>query len=187
MAILKPDGTLSGRIGNVVFQYQKGKQTMRQRPASYRDKMTDVQIMQRQKMKEAQRLYRLLKDVAKGCFEFKKVNQRDCDCFMSANILDLGTVSQGTLPPLEYHFSEGQLVLCLKPEEWKKGDVLRFVGIEDGEVKTTDKTAEFPMQSTITVDVVEGGQYCWIHIRHDRKYTHVSTQKLCQNTRESLS
>ena len=34
MAIIKPNGTLSGRVGELVYQYQKGMLTVRQRPAS---------------------------------------------------------------------------------------------------------------------------------------------------------
>ena len=34
MAIIKPNGTLSGRVGELVYQYQKGMLTVRQSPAS---------------------------------------------------------------------------------------------------------------------------------------------------------
>lgn len=126
MAIIKPNGTLSGRVGELVYQYQKGMLTVRQRPASYRDKKTEVQLAQRDKMKAAQQLYRIVKEAVKGCFEFKKANQRDCDCFMSANILELGIVAQGTLPTLGCRFEDCHAVCDIIQEDWKEGDVLRF-------------------------------------------------------------
>ena len=187
MAILKSNGTLSGRIGNMVFQYQKGMQTMRERPATYRDKKTVVQLAQREKMRKAQQLYRIVKVAVKGCFEFKKPNQRDCDCFMSANILDYGTMAQGTLPTLNCRIENGGAVCDIIPEDWKEGDVLRFVSVEGEKVNTIDKTIDFPMPSTMSQEVVNDGMYCWIHIRQGRKYTHVSTQKLCKNTISTLS
>ena len=182
MAILKSNGTLSGRIGNMVFQYQKGKQTMRERPSSYRDKKTVVQLAQREKMRKAQQLYRIVKDVVKGCFEFKKPNQRDCDSFMSANILDFGTMAQGTLPTLSCRFEEGHAVCDIIPDDWKEGDVLRFVSVEGEKVNSIDKAMKQPLPPTISQEVVGDGLYCWIHIRQGRKYAHVSTQKLCKNT-----
>ena len=126
MAIIKPNGTLSGRVGELVYQYQKGMLTVWQRPASYRDKKTEVQLAQRDKMKAAQQLYRIVKEAVKGCFEFKKANQRDCDCFMSANILELGIVAQGTLPTLGCRFEDCHAVCDIIQEDWKEGDVLRI-------------------------------------------------------------
>ena len=187
MAILKSNGTLSGRIGNMVFQYQKGMQTMRERPATYRDKKTVVQLAQREKMRKAQQLYRIVKVAVKGCFEFKKPNQRDCDCFMSANILDYGTMAQGTLPTLSCRIENGCAVCDIIPEDWKEGDVLRFVSVEGEKENTIDKTIDFPLTSTMFQEVVNDGMYCWIHIRQGREYTHVSTLKQCKNTISTLS
>ena len=186
MAIIKPNGTLSGRVGELVYQYQKGMLTVRQRPASYRDKKTEVQLAQREKMKAAQQLYRIVKEAVRGCFEFKKANQRDCDCFMSANILELGIVSQGTLPTLGCRFEDCHAVCDIIQEDWKEGDVLRFVRVENDKVKIEDKIINSPLQDKIEETVEEDGFYCWIHIRQGRKYTHVSTQKLCKNTPKTL-
>ena len=90
-------------------------------------------------MKKAQQLYRIVKDVVKGCFEFKKPSQRDCDSFMSANILDFGTMAQGTLPTLSCRFEEGHAVCDIIPDDWKEGDVLRFVSVEGEKVNSIDK------------------------------------------------
>ena len=63
MAIIKKDGHLSGRIGDYVFQYQKGVQTVRQRPGHYNDRRTEEQIELRHKFKDVQQLYRKVKQV----------------------------------------------------------------------------------------------------------------------------
>ena len=137
----------------MVFQYQKGKQTMRERPSSYRDKKTVVQLAQREKMKKAQQLYRIVKDVVKGCFEFKKPNQRDCDSFMSANILDFGTMAQGTLSTLSCRFEEGHAVCDIIPDDWKEGDVLRFVSVEGEKVNSIDKIVALTL--LVNVEMIE--------------------------------
>ena len=131
-------------------------------------------------MRKAQQLYRIVNVAVKGCFEFKKPNQRDCDCFMSANILDYVTMAQGTLTTLSCRIENGCAVCDIIPEDWKEGDVLRFVSVEGEKVNTIDKTIDFPLSSTMFQEVVNDGMYCWIHILQGREYTHVSTLKQCK-------
>lgn len=104
MAIIDTEGlgVLSGSVGNLVFQFQKGVQTVREKPAHYHDRKSKEQLAQRERFKEAQQLYRKVKQAVRGCFDAAKQNeaQRDCDLFLSLNTQQWGTLSVGVLPPV---------------------------------------------------------------------------------------
>ena len=178
MAIIKKDGHLSGRIGDYVFQYQKGVQTVRQRPGHYNDRRTEEQIELRHKFKDVQQLYRKVKQAVKDCFEDKRPNQRDCDAFMSLNIKDFGMMSHGSLPQLYCYVEDGHLCFHLYEEEWKKGDLLRFVQVGETVARYSDTTITDTFSRIVMSEPLSDGEYCWIHIREVKGKQKVSTQKL---------
>ena len=104
MAIIDTEGlgVLSGSVGNLVFQFQKGVQTVREKPAHYHDRKSEEQLAQRARFKAAQQLYRKVKQAVRGCFDAakKKETQRDCEIFISLNTQQWGTMSVGVLPPM---------------------------------------------------------------------------------------
>lgn len=178
MAIIKKDGHLSGRIGDYVFQYQKGVQTVRQRPGHYNDRRTEEQIELRHKFKDVQQLYRKVKQAVKDCFEDKRPNQRDCDAFMSLNIKDFGMMSHGSLPQLDSYVEDGCLCFHLNEEEWKKGDILRFISVGETVARYSDTPITDTSSRIVMSEPLSAGEYCWIHIRQSRGKQMVSTQKL---------
>ena len=114
MAILDNKGSIHGPAGDMVFQIQNGQQILRSKPVHYHDRKSEVQLEQRDKMKTVQMLYRKLKPAVKGCFELLKEGQRDCDRFMSLNLLNINTVSDGSLPVLGYRIVGDKMDFNLK-------------------------------------------------------------------------
>lgn len=180
MAILKKDGHLSGRIGDYVFQFQKGVQTVRQRPSHYNDRRTEEQLELRHKFKDVQQLYMKVKQAVKDCFEDKRPKQRDCDAFMSLNIKDFGMMSHGSLPPLDSYVEDDCLCFNLNDEEWMKGDVLRFISVSETVARYSDNTIIDTSSRIVKSKPLSDGEYCWIHIRKARGKQLVSTQKLVE-------
>ena len=109
MAILDNKGMVHGRVGDKVYQVQKGQQTMRSMPQSYHDKKSEEQLLQRDKMAAVLELYRRLRPAVKGCFELKKIGQRDYDRFKSLNLLNMNTISDGSLPTLNYRIANDKI------------------------------------------------------------------------------
>lgn len=178
MAIIKKDGHLSGRIGDYVFQYQKGVQTVRLRPSHYNDRRTEEQLEIRHKFKDVQKLYRKVKQAVKDCFEDKRFNQRDCDAFMSLNIKDFGMMSHGSLSPLDNYLEDDCLCFHLNDEEWKRGDVLRFISVGETVARYSDTPITDTSSRIVKSKPLSEGEYCWIHIRQGKVKQKVSTQKL---------
>ena len=178
MAILKKDGHLSGRIGDYVFQFQKGVQTVRQRPSHYNDRRTEERLELRHKFKDVQQLYRKVKQAVKDCFEKKRPNQRDCDVFMSLNIKDFGMMSYGSLPQLDSYVEDGCLCFHLDDRDWDKGDVLRFISVDEANARYSDTPITDISSRIVKSEPLSEGEYCWIHIRQARVKQKVSTQKL---------
>lgn len=178
MAILKKDGHLYGRIGDYVFQFQKGVQTVRQRPSHYNDRRTEEQLELRHKFKDVQQLYRKVKQAVKDCFEDKHPNQRDCDAFMSMNIKDFGMMSHGSLPQLDCYVEDARLCFHLNEEEWKKGDILRFISVGETVARYSDTPIIDTSSRIVKSETLSEGEHCWIHIRQSRGKQMVSTQRL---------
>ena len=177
MAIKDKNG-IHGRIGEFVYQVQKGQQTKRAMPKRYNDKMSDEQLSQRDKMKAVQELYRKLRTVVKGCFEHSREGQRDCDSFMSLNLLKMNTVSGGSLPTLNYRIVGDRVECGMIAEDWKKKDILRFVSLTEEGVEFEDIIIETPESKTIVRKARNGGQYAFVHLRDSRKGRLVSSQRL---------
>ncbi len=177
MAIKDKNG-IHGRIGEFVYQVQKGQQTKRAMPKRYNDKMSDEQLSQRDKMKAVQELYRKLKPAVMGCFEHSWEGQRDCDSFMSLNLLKINTVSGGSLPSLNYRMVDNRVECDIIAEDWKKKDILRFICLTNEGVSFEDVVIEVPESTTIVREAKVGGQYAFVHLRDSRKGRLVSSQRL---------
>lgn len=182
MAIIETEGlgVLSGSVGNLVFQFQKGVQTVREKPAHYHDQKNEEQLAQRERFKEAQQLYRQVKQAVQGCFDAakKKETQRVCDLFISLNTRQWGTMSVGVLPPLTPRIEEDCLLLEMHPEEWQPGDILRFIRVEAECAIFQDIHIVHPEARTFRSEPLGAAHGCWIHLRPTKKGYHVSSQQL---------
>ena len=182
MAIIDTEGlgVLSGSVGNLVFQFQKGVQTVREKPAHYHDRKSEEQLAQRERFKAAQQLYRQVKQAVRGCFDAAKRNekQRDCDLFLSLNTQQWGTMSVGVLPPLTPCIEEDCLVLEMHPEEWQKGDILRYIRVEAEQATFQDTLIIHPEAHIVRSEPLGAAHGCWIHLRPTKKGYQVSSQQL---------
>ena len=147
-------------------------------PKSYNDKMSDEQLSQRDKMKAVQELYRKLKPAVKGCFEHSRAGQRDCDSFMSLNLLKMNTVSGGSLPTLKYRIVDDRVECDMIAEDWNKRDILRFICLTGERVEFEDVVIETPESRTVVREAENGGQYAFVHFRNSRKGRLVSSLRL---------
>ena len=182
MAILDNKGGVHGRVGDKVFQVQKGQQTMRSMPQSYHDKKSEEQLLQRDKMTAVLELYRRLKPAVKGCFELKKIGQRDYDRFKSLNLLNMNTISDGSLPTLNYRITNDKIECDIVSKDWSKGDILRFICFADEGVDFEDIVIDSASQKTVFRDVKPNGMYAFVHLRDGRKGRFASTQQLVKNS-----
>ena len=182
MAILDNKGGVHGRVGDKVFQVQKGQQTMRSMPQSYHDKKSEEQLLQRDKMTAVQELYRRLKPAVKGCFELKKIGQRDYDRFKSLNLLNMNTISDGSLPTLNSRITNDKIECDIISKDWSKGDILRFICFTDEGVEFEDIVIDSASQKTVVRDVKPNGMYAFVHLRDGRKGRFASTQQLVKNS-----
>ena len=182
MAILDNKGGVHGRVGDKVFQVQKGQQTMRSMPQSYHDKKSEEQLLQRDKMTAVLELYRMLKPAVKGCFELKKIGQRDYDRFKSLNLLNMNTVSDGSLPTLNYRITNDKIECDIISKDWSKGDFLRFICLADEGVEFEDIVIDSATQTAIVRNVKPNGMYAFVHLRYGRKGRLASTQQLVMNS-----
>lgn len=182
MAIVDKEGLemLSGSIGNLVFQYQKGVQTVREKPAHYNDRKSEEQLAQRERFKAAQQLYRKVKQAVRGCLDAAKKDeaQRDCDIFISLNTQQWGTMSVGVLPPLIPRIEENCLLLEIRPEGWQKGDILRFIRVDAEQATIQDTLIAHPEARTFRSEPLGNAYGCWIHLRPTKKGYQVSSQQL---------
>ena len=182
MAIVDIKGGYHGQTGDMVFQMQNGQQILRSKPVHYHDRKSEVQLEQRDKMKAVQMLYRRLKPAVKGCFELMKEGQRDCDRFMSLNLLRMNTVSDGSLPVLDYRIVDGRIECDIISGQWSRGDVLRFISLVNETVEFEDITVDPKNQTTIVRDVKPNGMYAFVHLRNGRKGRLASPQQLIANS-----
>ena len=182
MAILDNKGRVHGRVGDKVFQVQKGQQTMRSMPQSYHDKKSEEQLLQRDKMTAVLELYRRLKPAVKGCFELKKIGQRDYDRFKSLNLLNMNTISDGSLPTLNYPITIDKIECDIISKDWSKGDILRFICLADEGVEFEDIVIDPASQKTVVRDVKPNGMYAFVHLRDGRKGRLASPQQLLSNS-----
>ena len=182
MAILDNKGMVHGRVGDKVYQVQKGQQTMRSMPQSYHDKKSEEQLLQRDKMTAVLELYRRLKPAVKGCFELKKIGQRDYDRFKSLNLLNMNTISDGSLPTLNYRIANDKIECDIISKDWSKGDFLRFISLADEGVEFEDIVIDSASLKTVVRDVKPNGMYAFVHLRDGRKGRFASTQQLVMNS-----
>ena len=190
MAIVDTEGLgiLSGSVGDLVFQYQKGMQTVREKPAHYNDRKSEEQLAQRERFTAAQQLYRKVKQAVRGCLDAAKKDeaQRDCDIFISLNTQQWGTLSVGLLPPLTPHIEEDCLVLEMHPEEWQKGDILRYIRVDAEQATFQDTIIVHPEARTFRSEPLGDAYGCWIHLRPTKKGYQVSAQRLLSTNEATL-
>ena len=182
MAILDTKGGVHGPAGDMVFQMQNGQQILRSKPVHYHDRKSEVQLEQRDKMKAVQALYRKLKPAVKGCFELLKEGQRDCDRFMSLNLLRMNTVSDGSLPVLNYRIVDNRTECDMISSQWKRGDILRFISLVNEKAEFEDIIVDTKSQTTVVRDVQPNGLYSFVHLRNGRKGRLASPQQLVSNS-----
>ena len=182
MAILDNKGGVHGPAGDMVFQMQNGQQVLRSMPQSYHDKKSEEQLLQRDKMTAVLELYRRLKPAVKGCFELKKIGQRDYDRFKSLNLLNMNTISDGSLPTLNYRITIDKIECDIISKDWSKGDILRFICLADEGVEFEDIVIDSASQKTVVRDVKPNGMYAFVHLRDGRKGRFASTQQLVENS-----
>lgn len=178
MGKLDENGMIHGRVGDSVFLVLDGRQIQKSRPRSYNDRKSDEQLLQRGRMKEVQELYRRLKPAVKGCFEHARPGQRDCDSFMSLNLLKMNTISAGSLPVLNYRVVNGRVECDIVAADWSRNDILRFVCLSDGTAEFEDIVIDSKETPTITREVKSGELFAFVHLRDSRKGRLASTQRL---------
>lgn len=170
----------SGHTGNIIFQYQKGKQTVRSMPSHYNDKRSDAQMAQRERFARVMELYKQLKPVLNGCFESERLDKRTYDLFKSYNLAASHVVSGGSLPALDSHLIDGCLQCEIRPADWRCGDRLLFIRLCHGEASSEEYTLPQPLPTVMRSAPLESGLYAWIHIREERNGRRVSTQQLIE-------
>ena len=174
---------------------------MQAMPSCYTDKKSEAQLKQRSGMKNILAMYRKVKEAVSGCFEERHGKQRDYNCFVSHNLLQSPVpmskqefkngetilapyvISSGSLPSLDYEWKNGRLSFLMKGDEWKEGDILRFVavnlkGTQVLPAKVTDEVISSPCNKIIETEELEPGAYGWIHIRKSRNKNYISRQTL---------
>ena len=97
---------------------------------------------------------------------------------MSLNIKDFGMMSHGSLPQLDCYVEDGCLCFHLNDEEWKKGDILRFISVGETVARYSDTPITDTSSRIVKSETLSEGEYCWIHIRQARGKQMVSTQRL---------
>ena len=94
-------------------------------------------------------------------------------------------MSHGSLPQLDCYVEDGHLCFYLYEEEWKKGDLLRFVQVGETVARYSDTTITDTFSRIVMSEPLSSGEYCWIHIRQTKGKQKVSTQKLVTYKSES--
>lgn len=177
---LKTLRTYAHRSG-LVFQPYGRITIVRSMPQHYNDANSEAQQPCRNKMKWVMQMHSLLKDAYQGCFQGEK---SDYHLFRQYNMLSvIGNcfVSHGSLPSLNTHVVDNYLELDLKEEEWRSGDILRFVSLPDDlqhPATYHDTIITAPKTETVATEELPPGYYCYIHLRPSRKKIRASTQTL---------
>lgn len=175
----------SGHRGNMIFQPYGNMTIVREMPKHYRDANSEAQQPCRNKMKWVMMMHKHLKTAYRGCFEGKK---SDYHQFRSMNLnSEIGRciVSHGTLPTLNTRIVDGRAEFDMKEEEWKKGDVLRFVSLTGGDdgcerCNSVDMVISKPKTEIVKSETLQKGWHCYIHIRPTRDGNKVSSQEMCE-------
>lgn len=129
MAIVKPDGSLSGAMDNGVFRSYDGVTVLSSKPHGIRNPRSELQQMNRLKLRNIISMYSCMKDALKDNFQGKSGCQSDYTRFQGCNMTIKSAVyltedenlnhvcvvapyivSFGTLPTIEYHLEEEWLV-----------------------------------------------------------------------------
>ena len=204
MAILKDDGKISGHIGGHIFQPVAGMQVVRAMPGQYHDRKSPEQLKQRSGMNNIIATYRLLKKAMLGCFEsdynaygpFRHHNLLQEPVELSRDMYSRGAsliapyiVADGSLSSLSVTVDGEGIASCqLKKAEWKNGDTLRCIIMQQTEhsqlhipvakVTVTDRIVNTPKDEVITSEPLHNAAIAWIHLRETKKKHLSSRQRL---------
>lgn len=206
MSKINKNGFLSGHTGDLVYREVKGRQIIQAMPSHYRDANTVSQQKQRSGMRNIMAFYRLLKEAIKEQFEEATPLKRAYNCFIHHNLLQPSvtlkkqdfeqglcllapyTISHGSLPPLEVEAVDGCVQFQMRSEEWKSGDILRWIQVvpvsaDDNSptfmsVSSRDEIINNPEDKFIKTEIFAHGAYSFIHIRYTKKNKLVSSQQL---------
>ncbi|MCQ2239842.1 MAG: hypothetical protein MJZ73_11500 [Bacteroidaceae bacterium] len=206
MSKINKNGFLSGHTGDLVHREVKGKQIVQAMPSHYHDANTASQQKQRSGMRNIMAFYRLLKEAIKEQFEEATPLRRAYNCFIHHNLLQPSValkkqdfeqglcllapyaVSHGSLPSLDVEAVEGCVQFQMKSEEWKSGDILRWIQIVPAPAddnSPTFMTASFrdeiinnPEDKSIKTESLAHGAYSFIHMRDMKDKKWVSSQQL---------
>ncbi len=129
MAIVKPDGSLSGAMDDGVFRSYDGVTVLSSKPHGIRNPRSVSQQTNRLKLRNIISMYSCMKDALKDNFQGKAGCQSDYTRFQACNmtvksavyltydenvnhvcVVAPYVVSFGTLPTIEYHLEEDWLV-----------------------------------------------------------------------------
>lgn len=207
MAIVDdPKGIKSGHMGGVVFRTVDGKIVSQAMPSQYKDAKSPAQQKQRSGMRNLLAFYRVVADAIRLQFNDEKGHGRPYNLFVGQNlkmpavelpeddykkgncILAPYIISYGKLKPLEPEVVDGCLRVEAKPELWRKGDILRLVGVEskgmeDGvptrlTLRCEDMNIDRRPETVFTSEPLPHGAYTFVHIRRIGKKYQSSTQQL---------
>lgn len=132
MAKVKPNGMLSGMIGNTVLRNCRGTIVASERPDRVRNPRTQSQQTNRLKLRNIINMYGCMKESLRDNFQGKTGRQSDYSRFQGCNMLQTAVyltsretyasvvapyiVSFGTLPMMEYHLEGDWLVTDIDVE-----------------------------------------------------------------------
>lgn len=107
-------GNSKNKIGGLITYVVKGRTIVRSKPATYNDKKSETQTLQRNRMKTVMALARLLLGIIRTSYQTKKTYQSGVNAFISENLkaenfitdtaeFDYGNlvISKGILQPVE--------------------------------------------------------------------------------------
>lgn len=207
MAIIDDSmGIKTGHADGFVFREVNGKMVAQAMPSQYKDAKSPAQQKQRSGMRNLLAFYRVAADAIRLQFNDDKGHGRPYNLFVGMNlkmtavelpegdykkgncILAPYIISYGKLTPLEPEVIDGCLSVYVNPENWRKGDILRLVGVEskciDDSLPTRltlrceDLNIDRRPETVFTSEPLPHGAYTFVHIRRIGKKYQSSTQQL---------
>lgn len=207
MAIIDDSmGIKTGHADGFVFRKVNGKIVAQAMPSRYKDAKSPAQQKQRSGMRNLLAFYRVVADAIRLQFNDEKGHGSPYNLFVGKNlkmsavelpeedykkgncILAPYIISYGRLTPLEPEVIDGCLSVYVDPEKWRKGDILRLVGVEsqgteDGvptrlTLRCEDLNIDRRPETTFTTQPLPHGAYAFVHIRRIGKKYQSSTQQL---------
>jgi len=190
MAKVKPNGMLSGKIGNTVLRDYNGTVIASQKPDTVRNPRTTLQQTNRLKMRNIINMYGVMKKALKDNFQGKTGHQSDYSRFQGCNlsrpavfltfqendgsVVAPYAVSFGTLAMIDYHLDGEWLVTDIDVEGWSPAseNMIRHLSeclVENSILFSNGDRIEFIAcyQDYINNFPMARCEYCEFQIRHD--------------------